>query len=142
MPAYWFGHQRQCWQNGGRKACRKDPVFTQMEGDLHNLQPAIGEINGDRSNYRFSMLAGEERLYGKCDFEVDFKGRKAEPRPTVRGDIARTYLYMADKYNLPLSRQQRRLFEVWTKSDPVDPWERQRNRLIARVQGDSNPYIE
>jgi deoxyribonuclease-1 len=58
MPAYWFGSQLQCWQDGGRKACK------QMEGDMHNLVPAIGELNADRSNYRFSMLEGEKRRYG------------------------------------------------------------------------------
>ncbi|WP_205584047.1 endonuclease, partial [Pseudomonas aeruginosa] len=28
VPAWVFGHQRQCWQNGGRKNCvTDDPVF-------------------------------------------------------------------------------------------------------------------
>jgi deoxyribonuclease-1 len=35
-----------------------------------NLVPSIGEINGDRSNYKFSMIGSEERQYGACDFEV------------------------------------------------------------------------
>ncbi len=36
--AWAIGHQRQCWQEGGRKNCAKtDPVFKAMEGDLHNL---------------------------------------------------------------------------------------------------------
>ena len=60
-----------------------------MEADLHNLVPAIGEINGDRSNFIFSEIRGEERVYGNCDFEVNFPKRLVEPRPGVRGDIAR-----------------------------------------------------
>lgn len=56
VPAWEFGHQLQCWQNGGRKACGKDPVFRRMEADLYNLVPAVGELNGDRSNYRFGMI--------------------------------------------------------------------------------------
>lgn len=79
MPAWAFGHQLQCWQEGGRKACRKDPRFVQMEGDMHNLVPAVGEVNGDRSNYSFGMLPGESRVYGRCDVEIDFKARKVEP---------------------------------------------------------------
>ncbi|MDX1268943.1 MAG: endonuclease, partial [Oceanisphaera sp.] len=50
VPAWELGHQRQCWQQGGRKNCtRNDTVFKRMEGDLHNLVPAVGEVNGDRS---------------------------------------------------------------------------------------------
>lgn len=133
MPAYWFGHQLQCWQQGGRKACKSDPLFRQMEGDLRNLRPAIGELNGDRSNYRFSMLPGESRAYGQCDFEVDFKQRKAEPPPQVRGDIARTYFYMAKRYDLQLSKQQQKLFAAWDASDPEDDWERQLIELTGQV---------
>ncbi len=31
MPAYWFGHRLQCWQEGGRKACKKIRRFREME---------------------------------------------------------------------------------------------------------------
>ncbi len=35
MPAYWFGHQLRCWQQGGRKHCgRTSKQFRQMEGDV------------------------------------------------------------------------------------------------------------
>ncbi|MDI3325431.1 endonuclease I family protein [Pontibacterium granulatum] len=142
MPAWAFGHQLQCWQDGGRKNCRKNPDFKQMEADMHNLVPAVGEVNGDRSNFRYGMLEGEHRAYGACDVEIDFKARKAEPAPALRGDIARTYFYMADTYGVRLSKQQRRLFEAWAKQDPVDEWERKRNRLIKERQGNANPYVE
>jgi len=141
MPAYWFGHQLQCWQEGGRKACRAKGRFRQMEADMHNLQPTIGELNGDRSNYRFAMLEGESRKYGACDFEVDFKQKKAEPPPNVRGDIARTHFYMAERYGLKLSKQQLRMFEAWNKIDPVDGWERERNELVTEIQGSRNSFI-
>ncbi len=134
VPAWWIGHQRQCWQDGGRKHCRKtDPVFRQAEADLYNLVPAVGEVNGDRSNYRFGMLEGESRAYGACDFEVDFKQRTAEPAPEIRGDIARTYFYMSDTYGIRLSKQQKRLFDIWDREDPEDDWEKERKRRIAQV---------
>ncbi|WP_372833954.1 endonuclease [Pontibacterium sp.] len=142
MPAWAFGHQLQCWQDGGRKNCRKNPDFKQMEADMHNLVPAVGEVNGDRSNYRFGMLEGEKRAYGSCDVEIDFKARKAEPAPYLRGDIARTYFYMRDMYGVRLSKQQRRMFEAWAKQDPVDDWERKRNDLIEERQGNRNPYVK
>ncbi|HBS77130.1 MAG TPA: deoxyribonuclease, partial [Pseudomonas sp.] len=35
VPAWVIGHQRQCWQDGGRKHCTSsDPVFSQAEADL------------------------------------------------------------------------------------------------------------
>ena len=142
MPAFRFGSQLQCWQNGGRKACKKVKAFKQMEGDLHNLVPAVGELNADRSNYRFGMIEGEKRRYGQCDFEVEFKAKKAEPPEAVRGDIARTYFYMADRYGLKLSKSQRKLLGVWDRSDPVDNWERERNQAIDEIQGNGNSYIQ
>jgi hypothetical protein len=52
VPAWTFGHQRQCWQQGGRKNCvATDKVFRAMEADLFNLYPSVGEVNGDRANY-------------------------------------------------------------------------------------------
>lgn len=141
MPAWVFGHQRMCWQEGGRKNCRNDPVFREMEADMHNLVPAIGEVNGDRSNYGFGMIEGEPRVYGACDMEIDFKARRAEPPEHRRGDIARTYFYMRDRYGIRLSKQETRLLEAWARMDPVDEWERQRNARITRKQGNANPYI-
>ncbi len=134
VPAWAFGHQLQCWQQGGRKNCRKNSkLFRQMEADLYNLVPAVGEINGNRSNYSFAVLEGEPRVYGACDFEVDFKRRKAEPAPAVRGDIARIYWYMRDQYGLRISQKQQKLFEAWAQMDPPDQWEREREQRIRAL---------
>lgn len=40
MPAHNFGKHLPCWKNGGRKACKKDPLFIRMEADIMNLVPA------------------------------------------------------------------------------------------------------
>jgi deoxyribonuclease-1 len=103
VPAWVIGHQRQCWQNGGRANCaKKDATYRRAEADLHNLVPSIGEINGDRSNYGFAWLPQKPTQYGSCPMVVDFKARKAMPRQPIRGMIARTYFYMADRYKLRL----------------------------------------
>jgi deoxyribonuclease I len=142
MPAHHFGHQRQCWQNGGRKNCVKtDSVFQAMEADLYNLKPAIGEVNSDRSNYRFGVLPGTASQHGACPVKVDFKQQVFEPAPAVRGDIARIYFYMADKYNLSLSRAQQQLFIAWHKQDPVSQTEQDLNQHIAREMGHDNPFV-
>ncbi|WP_159566605.1 deoxyribonuclease I [Budvicia diplopodorum] len=141
VPAWMFGHQRQCWQNGGRKNCTKDPIFNQMETDLHNLQPAVGEINDDRSNFQFSQWSSQATQYGKCQMKIDFKGKLAEPPERARGAIARTYFYMRDRYHLRLSKQQTQLFDAWNYRYPVTLWECERNRRILKIQGNDNPYV-
>lgn len=142
VPAWEIGHQRQCWRIGGRSHCRKtDPYFEVMTSDLHNLKPSVGELNGDRSNYRYGMVAGEPRAYGACDFEVDFNTRRAEPPASRQGDVARVYFYMRDRYGLRISRQQSQLFEAWSKIDPVDQREFEENAAITILQGNSNCYV-
>ena len=142
VPAWVFGHQMQCWQHGGRKNCSaNDPQFSQAEADLHNLVPVVGEVNGDRSNFGFGMLAEKPTQYGACPFVVDFKQRTAMPAERSRGAIARVYLYMSERYHLRLSSQDQRLNDIWTPQYPVSDWERWRNQRVACVQGNANPYV-
>ena len=142
VSAWEFGHQLQCWQTGGRKSCRKDPVFKAMEADVFNLVPAIGEVNGDRSNFGFGMISGEARAYGACDIEIAFKKRRAEPRPDIRGDIARSYFYMEKQYGLKISKKNRQLYNAWAKQDPVSEQELRIARAKAKLMGWDNSFIE
>lgn len=142
VPAWTFGHQRQCWNNGGREQCvDKDPVFRAMEADLYNLYPAVGEVNGDRSNFNYGMVSGVAPQYGQCTTKVDFEQRAAEPRNEVKGLVARTTFYMFDRYKLNMSRQQQQLLMAWDKQYPVSAWEKERERRIANVMGHSNPFV-
>ncbi len=145
VPAHAFGHQLQCWQKGGRENCKKAPDYSEkfnlMEGDMHNLQPAVGEINADRSNFGFSEFTRDFNQYGQCQFAADFNRRIVQPRNEIKGVIGRTYLYMADRYQLHLSRQERRLMESWDKLQPPTKWECERNQYIAKIQGNDNPFI-
>ena len=142
MPAWFFGNQMDCWKKGGRKACKRDKKFQKIEADLHNLVPAIGEINGDRSNFSFAHISGEKRVYGKCDFEINFSARVVEPREAIRGNIARIYFYMSQTYNVPLTEKLRKMLKAWSELDPVDVGERARNSKIFHIQGNSNPFVD
>ncbi|CBJ81382.1 DNA-specific endonuclease I (modular protein) [Xenorhabdus bovienii str. Jollieti] len=143
VPAWVFGHQRQCWQNGGRKNCvENDPFFRVIESDMHNLAPSIGEVNGDRSNFAYGMVPKNmANMYGACSSKVDFKSRLFEPRDRVKGVVARVYFYMHDRYNLAMSRQQQQLMMAWDRQYPVDGWERERDNKIARIMGHHNPFV-
>jgi deoxyribonuclease-1 len=86
VPAWAFGRQLQCWQEGKRKNCKKNsPQFKTMESDLHNLVPAIGEVNGDRSNYKFSDWNGTPTKYGQCPIVITLRSARFRRPSKVEG---------------------------------------------------------
>ena len=88
-----------------------------------------------------AIIKGEKREFGKCDVEI--KSRKVEPREEIRGEIARTYMYMDSVYPGKgiISNQNRKMFKEWDRSDPVDKWECERSRRIERIQGNRNEVV-
>ena len=143
VPASQLGNQLQCWQNGGRKNCVKTSAkFRKMEADLHNLVPAIGEVNGDRSNYNFSEWNGKATQYGQCQMIADFKQRQVQPPEHTRGMISRTYQYMAEVYHLTLSSQQQKLLRAWDIMYPPSQWECHRNEKITQQTGSYNHHTK
>lgn len=141
MPASEFGSNLLCWKMGGRQKCSSNNDFKQMEGDMHNLYPAIGEINGDRGNLKFSEWNAKPTVYGKCKMVIDFEGNRVQPPVEARGQIARAYLYMANKYNIRISDQQKKLYLAWDKKYPATAMDCRRNELINKEQGNDNPYV-
>jgi len=142
VPASVLGQSRQCWRDGGRENCqRTDTVFNVMEADMHNIVPVLGEVNADRSNYHFDEIAGDPHEYGACKFEVDSRLRIAEPRDDVKGQIARIYFYMHQRYGLQLSAALQQRYMRWDAQFPVTAWELERDRRIARVMGHHNPFV-
>jgi len=149
VPAHRFGSARACWQqpasypkcikkNGktvsGRKCCRRvDEQFREMEADMMNLVPSVGELNADRSNYAFFEIEGEVRKYGLCDFEVNSRQKIVEPSENLRGDIARTYFYFQTKYKMLLTDQENELFRQWHQADPIDEWEREKQSRVLNT---------
>lgn len=142
VPASDFGRARQCWQEGGRGNCSaNDPVFGAMEADLHNLAPTVGEVNADRANFGFGQLPATQPQHGACPVRIDFAQRVIEPSDAVKGEIARVYFYMHDRYDLPMSLRQQRLFMAWNKRFPVSARELERDRRITRRMGHGNPFV-
>lgn len=147
MPAEQFGGSLACWYSGnprclrkgknykGRKCCEKvSKEFRLMQADMTNLVPAIGEVNGDRSNFRYmdtsSNIIGQ---YGLCPMKIDFKGRKAYPAQYTKGFIGRDYLYMAKKYHIHLSSRERKMMRAWSHY-PKTSWEILRNKRIITLE--------
>ncbi len=140
FPASWIAYSLQC---GKRYQCRAtSPAFNRIEADLHNLYPSRSDINKARSNYPFTLIAGEPRVFGRCDFEIDERQRIAEPAPAARGRIARAMLYMADEHNLYLKKNLRLRLAEWDRKYPPNEKEIQRNHRIEQIQGNRNPFID
>jgi len=144
FPMSWVTNGLNC---GKRKQCRaRSDVFNRIEADLHNLFPSRSDVNQDRSSFRFGEVSGESRRYGDhCDFEVNQRQRVAEPAPEKRGDVARAMFYMADKYKadgLVLFKRQALLLETWHRADPPSDEEHRRNRVIERLQGNRNSFVD
>jgi len=138
----------------GRKCAGKSPEFARMEGDLHNLFPVVGEVNGLRGDLPMGVLDPPDRTpphHRPTNTVYKFGGCKSSiergvflPRAEVRGDLARAALYMNDAYPSRhlLDDTHRKVFEQWSAEDPPDDWERERNRMITERQGNANPFIK
>lgn len=129
------------------RACPAPRVRHAM-ADLQNLWPALQRINSSRSNLRYGEIAGEDarRFASICpDFERT-SGAKAvaEPRDEVKGDLARSLVYMHFVYGLPLENavKDKDLLLSWMQADPPDAEEMRRNALIDQLQGTPNPLLQ
>ena len=156
VPAENFGQAFPEWREGdaqcvdkkgkvfkGRKCVEKvNREYRLMQSDMYNLYPAIGAVNALRQNYNFQMLPGEEPDFGSCGMKI--ADRRAEPPIRARGQIARTYKYMADAYapRYRMSRQQAQLMDAWDRMYPVDAWECTRAKRIENLQGNENPFVK
>lgn len=154
VPVSLWGKQFQCWNEAiccndkgecsrGRNCCSQiNPEFAKIEADLHNLVPEIGELNNLRSNYKFEILPKvKSGQFGVCEMKIDPISHIAEPPVTVRGIVARAYLYMAETYHIPLTAEQKVLYQSWNSTFPPTEWEILWDKRVARIQGNFNPYI-
>jgi deoxyribonuclease I len=166
VPASAFGHTFAEWTSGhpkcvdtkgksfhGRKCARASSAeFARMEGDLHNLFPVVGEVNGLRGDLPMGVLdppdaakkhigTGGTFRFGGCQSAIE-RG-VFMPRKEVRGDLARAYKYMDKSYpeRHLIDDAHRPVFDAWDAGDPPDVWERDRNKLIAARQGNPNGFI-
>jgi deoxyribonuclease-1 len=158
VPAHAFGQAFIEWREGspkcsggkrkkafkGRKCARRNPLFNKMEGDLYNLYPEVGELNGLRSNFSMAMIPFSKKTisFGKCTAKIE--DRKFEPMDAAKGLVARTYMYMDQTYpgRGIISNKNAKLFEAWNKMYPVTPWECLRSKRIESVQKTSNSFLK
>jgi deoxyribonuclease I len=155
VPAQAFGQSFLEWREGspkcvkkngkkfkGRKCAETNPDFNRMEGDLYNLWPIIGELNGLRSNFSMAEISGDSLTFGSCKAKI--QNRKFEPMDEFKGLVARDYMYMDLTYpgHGIISDKNRKLFEAWDKSHPASAWECRHAKLVEDAQGTKNPILK
>lgn len=115
------------------------------EADLHNLWPAIGNINSSRGKLPLGELPGDtaRKFQNICQDYERSSGKLAvvEPRDQSKGELARSILYMAITYGLSPKGSITQLIQ-WHKDDPPSDHEKSRNDKIEELQGTRNPFID
>lgn len=155
VPAEIFGRHFAEWTDSSSfKECRREKLkgrkcanriseaYQKIERDMYNLFPAIGSVNASRSNREYTELPETSQTFGSCEARV--APGKFEPPDAAKGQLARASLYMAAKYPheviFPVWQQE--LFERWNKDFPVDQWECERARRIAKIQKNENQFVK
>ena len=64
-----------------------------------------------------------------------------EPADCTKGDLARVWFYMHDQHGVVIPDAEWNMFVDWDAADPISTWELERDRRVAAVQGNSNPYV-
>ncbi len=112
-----------------------------MYADMYNLYPSIGAVNATRQNYNFTILNDEKSDFGSC--EVKIHKKSVEVPEHSRGMIARAYLYMDANYqNYRMSKQEKRLMQVWNREYPVIKEECVRTQRIENIQKNENSFVK
>jgi hypothetical protein len=132
-----------------------------MYTDMFHLYPTDGYVNNQRDNYPYGVTSSPtwtstngSRL-GPSSYP-GYTGIVFEPLNAYKGDLARTYFYMAVRYygedgswpgsemvtgSQPKTWALKMLLE-WDIADPVSQKERDRNNAVYGIQGNRNPFID
>ena len=141
-----------------------------MNTDVFHIYPTDIKVNGQRSNFPYGVCDSGTRLtygsyvakgkLGTCTYP-GYTGTVFEPDDEYKGDLARSYFYMATCYKnelpswpgsaqLDYRTNRYKAFSTWTinmlmewtRLDPVSEKEIKRNEAIYGIQGNRNPFID
>jgi endonuclease I len=172
-PYNWTFVSDQCGNYSGEGSCyNREHSFPKswfndgypMYTDLFHLYLTDGYVNGIRGNYPFGEVGttdyvsqnGSKR--GTCSYP-GYSGTVFEPIDEFKGDFARSYFYMATRYEDVISgwpgsdmlnSTSDQVFTDWAlnmllewhTNDPVSDKEIDRNDAVYGIQGNRNPFID
>ncbi len=134
---------------------------TPMKTDLFHIYPTDGFVNGKRGNLALGEVnsatwtstngskVGSNTVSG-------YSGTVFEPNDHYKGDLARSYFYMAVCYmDKDLGQETQSMFSGgslkpwaldmlirWHNEDPVSQKEIDRNNAVYAIQNNRNPFID
>lgn len=146
----------QSWWGGGT---------TGIGSDLQHVMPSESDANSLKSNYGMGVVTSQTWTNGSIKVGKGTAGNNGtvqlwEPADEWKGDFARIYFYIVTAYEEKSLVQQQgansmqnntypklqpwayELYMKWSKEDPVDERERQRNEVVYGIQGNRNPFID
>lgn len=144
-------NREHVWPNSHGFPNQGDTAYT----DVHHLRPSDISVNSARGNKDFDN-GGTQYIDGDGPTNCYRDSDSWEPRPEVKGDVARMIFYMATRYegsydlelvdytntpNNPILGKLSTLLE-WNRQDPPDDFERNRNDVIYSYQQNRNPFID
>ncbi|WP_345975370.1 endonuclease [Sulfurimonas sp. HSL3-7] len=151
VPDSFYGRNRECMNEEvcvskytgknykGKRCCRQsDAAYRKMEADLFNFIPVVSSIADKRKDQIFMKVDKAEYVVGK----VKMDAKAIEPPDNLKGDIARVYLYMNERYGLDLTLEEKEDYYYWHKLDSVDKRECAIAKTIMKIQGSTNRWIK
>ncbi len=113
------------------------------KSDLHHLFPTDSKANAKRGNFPFGEVVNVKWSQGGAKFGTDAQGRTVfEPPDAHKGNVARAMFYFSATYGKPIPAAEEAALRKWNTQDAVDAAEVARNRRIATLQGNVNPFVE
>ena len=155
-PDFW--NREHVWPKSHGDFDAGDPFEVPAYTDAHNLKPVDHSMNTLRGEKDFEN-GGDIVFNGSSLTDCFSTNSTFEPRNEVKGDIARMIFYMDLRYeggtgepNLvvveglttypnPQIGSLSTLLE-WHEQDPPDAFEKRRNDVIFKWQGNRNPFID
>ncbi|MDF1560883.1 MAG: endonuclease [Bacteroidales bacterium] len=133
------------------------PMYT----DLFHIYPTDGWVNNKRGNLPYgetsspSWTSTNGSMVGPSSV-AGYVGAVFEPVDEYKGDLARTYFYMATRYfgedslwpgsDMTEGAQPKPWALVmlldWHRADTISLKERNRNNAVYKYQGNRNPFID
>lgn len=121
-----------------------------MRSDLHALMATFIHPNGVRGALPFGVVRGQGDYSNSAGAK---RGQGVfEPPDAAKGRVARAMLYFYTRYgdrniynggySEAFWNKNLDMFLDWNRRFPPDDWERARNGLVERFQGNRNPFVD
>lgn len=147
FPREWFGGE-----------------VSPMNTDIFHIYPTDKYLNGERASLPYGETSSPTDTYnngtkkGPCSYP-GYTSTIFEPIDMYKGDFARSYFYMATRYeniisswpgSAMLDGSSNKCFSTWAlnmliewnQSDTVSQKEIDRNNAVYEIQDNRNPYID